>query len=165
MSRRERFQTRAKANAGAKLQLWDPIKGEMSDEWLLLLGKDSDVAHKVELDLDRQVRKRLSGIDSKDKEALAKATKELEDSAPDRVREQIASLVVDWSWADEQPCTRDNVIEFLREAPQVADSIDTLTSNRALFFALAAKTSSPSQKQPSDSTDGAQEQKGPEETT
>lgn len=165
MSRKERFHTRAKANDGVKLKLWDPTMGETSEEWLLVLGRDSDVARNVELELERRVRKQMSAVDSKDKAAMAAVMKELDDSAVDRTREQIAALVADWSWSDEEPCTRENVVAFLKEAPQIADAIDNLTSNRALFFALAAKTSLPSQSQPSDSTDGAQEQKGPEDKT
>lgn len=165
MGAKERFLTRQKANAGVKLPLYDPATGEETEHWLMLIGRDSDACRLGELEDDRSLRKRYADVDSKDKAAMRKVQEEVDKEGPDRVREKIARLVVDWSWRDEEPCTKENVIAFLREAPQVAEAIDAFTSNRASFFGLAAKTSLPSPKQTSDSTASDQAVTAPFATT
>jgi hypothetical protein len=165
MGAKERFLTRQKANAGVRLPLYDPKTGEQTDHWLLILGRDSDASRNADLESRREMRKRLADVNPKDKRAVEEVQKEIDQEAPARVVEQIATLVADWSWRDEEPCTRENVIAFLKDAPQVADAIDSFTSDRVSFFGAAAKTSSPSPKQTSDSTGAAQDQTKQSETT
>ena len=165
MGAKERFLTREKANAGVKLPLTDPATGKETEHWLLVIGRDSDASRKAELESERALRKRIASIPPKDPRALEAVQKEIEDESPERVVESIASLVIDWSWSDEEACTRENVVAFLKDAPQVADAIDAFTANRVSFFGLAAKTSLPSQKQTSDSTDAPQDQIEPSATS
>lgn len=165
MGTKDLFLTRQTANDGVKLYLIDPRTGEETKHWLLVIGRDSDVSRKAELEAERNLRKRFDGISPKDKAGIREVQEQIEREAPERVIEAIATLIIDWSWHDEEPCTRENVIAFLKDAPQIADQVDTFTSNRVLFFGRAAKTSSPSPKQTSDSTAADQDQTGPVATT
>lgn len=165
MCAKERFLTRQKANAGIKLPLYDPQTGEKTEHWLMVIGRDSDAARQADLESRREMRKRLADVNPKDKRAVEAVQSEIEQEAPARVLEQIAALVIDWSWSDEEPCTRENVIAFLKDAPQVADAIDSITSDRVSFFGLAAKNSLPSPSPTSDSTAADQDLTKPSATT
>ena len=165
MGAKDRFLTRQKANAGVQMPLLDPTTGQETDQWILIIGRDSDAARRYELEEQRELRRRYADVNSKDKRAMAEIGDAIDEELPERTRKQIASFVADWSWKDEDPCTQENVIAFLKDAPQIADAIDTFVSNRVLFFGRAAKTSSPSPRPTSDSTDGDQDQKEPSEKT
>lgn len=48
--------------------------------------------------------------------------------------EMRAALISEWSF--DMPCTVENISNFLREAPQIADEVDKFASRRAFFFRL-----------------------------
>ena len=116
------FHTRSAANEGVELPLYD-LQGLKTEHWVRVVGADSDRFRQVELKNKREGAK-IAAIQDQD-ERLA-AIRELQ-------LDLIASAVVAWSFP--APCTKANVMNFLREAPQIADSIDTLVSRRSLFFA------------------------------
>jgi hypothetical protein len=133
------FHTRAPSNEGVRLDLVTP-NGERTDHWLKVLGADSDAFRDAEL-LAKRDSIRVGGI--KDEAERLAETRRLQ------VR-LLSAVVVAWSF--EHPCTREAVEEFLTEAPQVADSIDTLISKRALFFGKRSIDSSGTPSKSSSST-------------
>lgn len=133
----ELFHTRQRANDGIELPLYTP-DGERSAYWMRVRGVDSDEFRLAEAESKRDVM-RIAQI-----EDMRERTREVELSK----LKLIAVLVISWNF--EQECTQENVVAFLKEAPQIADAIDRAASKRSLFFA-ARSSSSPST--PSTSSD------------
>lgn len=118
----ESFFTREKANSGVEVPLYRP-DGTKSEHSIRIRGVDSDVFRAAEAEARRK------GMDIamvSDQEERAKAIQEA------KLR-LVASLVISWSF--EKECTLDNVMEFFRNAPQIADAVDQVASKRSLFFA------------------------------
>lgn len=128
----EEFFTRNKANEGVVLPLSHP-DGTASDHWIKVRGVDSDNFRRAESAANRKAVE-LAMIDDKE---------ERENAVRDVELECIASLVASWSFDKE--CTTDNVIAFLREAPQISDSVNRFAARRSEFFS----------KKSNSSTDGA----------
>lgn len=122
------FRTRGPANAGVKFPLQNAA-GLLTEHWLLIRGVDSDEFRAADR-IARRENVRVAAMD--DVAARDKAFDEIR-------RKLIASLVAGWSFS--KPCTPENIVEFLREAPQLEASIDTVATKRALFFANASASS------------------------
>lgn len=133
------FYTRDKANSGARLPLVSP-SGDVTNEWIEVYGVDSDAFRQSEAFARREGARinMIKDLAVRD-EAVAELTRVLR-----------ASMIKDWSF--DQPCTPEAALEFIRNAPQVGDAIDSITTNRALFFELASANYSTSQTTNSDST-------------
>lgn len=149
---KESFFTRDRANKGIEVPLYDPATGKKTEEWLRVLGKDSDAyrAEKVAsqerlIELVRDIPASFAK-DSRDKEIDRK----IDEARPDEERRLVASLVSGWSFAEK--CTRKAVIEFFENAPQVQDLVDEVASKRVLFFANESSISADSPKLNSDLT-------------
>lgn len=120
----ERFYTRPQANEGRKLPLYAP-DGSATDEWLLVRHVLSDAFQEANEAAKRRIADlALSMGDAPDGDKLAKAAKDA------RV-DVLASLVADWSFGE---CTPDKVREFLTNAPQIADQIDSFAADSKGFF-------------------------------
>lgn len=132
------FRTREAANDGAELPLYAPT-GERTEHWLKVVGADSDIFRDADLRAKREGMK-VAAI--QDEQERSTATRALQTRL-------IASAVVAWSFPT--PCTLENVIKFLTDAPQIADSVDVMVSRRALFFAKRSIDSmgTPSKSSPS----------------
>lgn len=126
----EAFFTRAAANEGIVLPLYTP-DGKRSEHWVRIRGVDSDEFRLAE----NEARREAVAIASIEDETVR------EKAAVEARLRLIASLVIGWSF--EAECTRDTVVEFLREAPQIADAIDRAAAKRALFFASRSSGSPP----------------------
>lgn len=105
------FFTRESANEGIKVSLLDP-KGEKTDHFLVLRGSRSDAMTKAREEMQRRML---------DKDA----------DRMDLIRALLASSVKSWSFKAE--CTLENVKNFLREAPQIADQIERAIYNDSNF--------------------------------
>lgn len=116
------FHTRSASNEGVELPLHTP-NGEKTEHWLRVLGADSDAFRDAELTAKRKGMQIASIPEGPERSAATRALQV----------ELLSAVVVAWSFPS--PCTPENVRKFLTEAPQIADSIDTLISRRALFFA------------------------------
>lgn len=125
----EAFFTREKANEGIRVPLHLPT-GELSEHWIEIYGVDSD-AFRIAEAMSRREGVRIAQIEDPAKRDTATA---------ELTRRLRAALVKGWSF--DQECTPDNVAAFLREAPQIAEAIDRVSSNRALFFGIASLDSS-----------------------
>lgn len=120
MNNIEKFFTKEQADKGVKIELTYP-DGSKSDEWLMMRGTDSS-AFKL---ANHQVRIELIDLmEEENKEIVFTRTQEANIKL-------LSSLVADWSF--DMELTEKNVINFLTQAPQIADKIDTLSTNRSLF--------------------------------
>ena len=113
------FVTRPKSNAGVTL----PIP-EFDGETITILGGDSDV-FRIEQD---KILSDLRDDNLGDKKPTAEEIYQKEEE--NRIR-QVAVLVVGWSFDEE--CTRENVEEFLTDAPHVRKFVD-LEAGRMSHF-------------------------------
>jgi len=138
------FCTRPQANAGVHVQLKSPITGQDTEHWLLVRGQDSDEFRAEEDAARRRIQDAMAALPS-DQRNVAKYVELTKAAKAEDKLLGAASLVAAWSFAD-VPCTRENVVEWLRDAPQVQDQIDMVAGDRALFLASAAPPSTDSPK-------------------
>ena len=117
----EEFYTRETSNKGNKLPLYTP-DGEKSKHWFIVRGTDSDAFKIAELTAKRKL---VEIAQIKDDEERSAALLKSQTTV-------IASLISEWSF--DKPCTEENKIEFLRNAPQVAEAINRYAGNRSNFF-------------------------------
>ncbi len=136
MSTMEQFYTRQKAGEGVKIPLFTP-DGQRTEEWIRVRGVDSDEFRTAEAAARRKAME-FGLIEDDNERRVAIRTEELR---------CIAALIADWSFEFIDPNT---VVNFLREAPQIADAINRLAAKRALFFAKKQKPSSTGSDQSSD---------------
>jgi len=122
------FYTRETANEGVTLPLYHP-DGTKSEHSFLVGGVDSDAFRSAETKAKRKAIE-LAQIDDEDERVSAIAEVELT---------CIAALVISWSFPQE--CTAENKINFLREAPQIADAVNRFAAKRAAFFAKKSNSS------------------------
>ena len=139
MADKSKYFTRSRANAGVILNIKTPEGGDAGD-WLRVLGVDSDAFR----DAKTATHRNLMVI------AQMPTPEERKAATVDEELRLTATLVSGWSFDD--PCTETSVLDFLREAPQVARQIDDLVYNRDRFFGVASSSLPDTQKQVSDST-------------
>lgn len=121
------FYTNAGATEGVRLPLYDPM-GRKTEHWLHIIGSDSEEFRLADSAAKRRaVEMGNLGTEQERDAAVLTLTREL-----------TAVLIKDWSF--EQPCTRENVIEFLKQAPQIQRAVNTAAVNRALFYKVASKS-------------------------
>jgi hypothetical protein len=145
MGSKSQFATRQKANTGVKMFLIDPFTGKETKDWVLLLGRDSDVCRAADLEKKRNIQRAMSEVDMTDKIKREAVLAEIDAREPDEVRDQIATLVIGWSF--DEPFSREAVLDFLVESPQVADAIDAFTASRVRFFGAGSGNSDNTQNQ------------------
>lgn len=115
------FFTRDAANEGIELPLYLPGTDTPSGEWIRIRGSDSDEFRLAEVQSKRALRRIIED--------------KLQDSDlahQEEMRKLISSLVISWSFPEE--CTRQNVIDFFRNAPQIQDAVNQVAAKRSLFF-------------------------------
>lgn len=127
------FFTRETANEGLKVPLFLP-DGRDSGHWLQIRGMESDEYRKANTESQRELMLKKVGEMS-----AAQRAAFLEESE----RKLIASLVISWSLPEKM--TKPNLLKFLKEAPQIADQIDRVASDRRLFHSKKSISSSSSQ--------------------
>lgn len=146
------FFTRERANEGVKLPLYHP-DGTPSEHWLRVRGIDSDNFRRAETKSKQSVMELIAIKDDKTKE------EKIEEVEIDL----IASLVVAWSFPQE--FTREEVIKFLIEAPQIREQVNSFAARRSVFFSKKSKPSVTGSKKRSSSRKDQRAQKSPSETT
>ena len=135
----ESFFTRERANEGIDLPLALP-DGTPTKHSIRIRGVDSDAFRAAEAESHRRV------MNTKAKE-LATNPAAMSQLMADARLDVLGALVITWTF--DQPPSKENVVKFLKQAPQIADMIDQLASRRALFF---TKGSSPSSTTPASSS-------------
>lgn len=142
----QEFFTRQTANEGVQLPLYRP-DGTLSEHWLQVRGVDSDHFRRAEA---KAKRKAVELAQIEDEQKRAEAVRETE-------LECIAALVAGWSF--EQEASPINVVNFLREAPQIADMVNRFAARRAEFFSKKSASSATGQKSKSSSRSRRKDQK------
>jgi len=115
------FYTRTPANKGALLTLVDPVTGKQTDQYLHVLGLESD-----------KFRAALAAKHQRNMEILQMPEPEQKAASDDAELELYASLVSDWSF--EEPITVAGVKELFLEAPQIKQEVDKFAGQRANFM-------------------------------
>ena len=131
------FFTRQTANAGIVVDLYTPA-GQKTAHWIRIRGVDSDAFREADAESNRRI---IDIAQIKEEPKRREALKALQ-------LEIIASLVVAWSFSES--FTIKEVVDFLREAPQIADKIDAVARKRSLFFRTESQASAPG---PDDNSD------------
>lgn len=134
------FFTREKANTGLEFPLWTPT-GIKSEHSLNIRGMDSDEFREAEQNAQRALALAAASKDPKELSRVYTEQKIL----------MVASLIISWTFPEE--CTLENRVMFLREAPQIMDSINKVASDRKLFFVNGSTASSSTLKESSGSTE------------
>lgn len=116
----EQFYTAPEANKGIKFPLSDK-EGKETKHWLVILGIDSDAYGVEEQKLQLMARKRQLTDDNEIAEATIEATRRLR-----------ASLVIDWSFPED--CTHENIVEFFKKAPKIAENVAIKAFSRSLVI-------------------------------
>lgn len=135
----EAFFTRKASNEGIELPLYAP-DGTKTEHWIRIRGVDSDAFRLADAEERRRMIEIVRIEDPREQQlALHQSRLRL-----------LSALVISWSFEEE--CTLDKVMEFLREAPQIADAIDHAATKRALFLGNGSSSSRPSPSTSSSST-------------
>lgn len=114
--------TREKANAGARLTLTYP-DGSESPHWLLVLSSLSEKFR----DKSMKINRKYADMEA-NKVEIDEVQRELEFAA---------TTIIDWSFDEE--LTDDNIVEFLREAPQVREQVSLFSIDSGNFFKPPSK--------------------------
>jgi len=125
----EQFYTRDKANEGLTLPLYLP-NGQKTEDFLIILGVDSDAFRKVNIEEQRKVSTTMEIATKIEDEDERKAF--IDKREQDSKNTVLAALIKDWSFT--QDCTTEEKIKFLENAPQIADAINTFAADRKRFF-------------------------------
>lgn len=125
--------TRDSANEGIKIPLTMP-DGSETDDFIVIRSIDSDAFRDAEIDGRRAVLRAAEIDDLDERRRLAKES---------TLNMQVA-LIKDWSF--DEPCTEENIREFLTLAPHIADAIDQLATKRKLFVVKKSTNSDDSQE-------------------
>ena len=123
------FFTRAAQEEG-KVVLLSLPDGTPTEHWIKIVGVDSTRFQAANMQYMKKIRD-LVELDSQDKrdEESRKLLTELQ-----------SYLITDWSFPEK--CDKENVTNFLREAPQIASMVDKLSANRKFFLTKSTSDSS-----------------------
>lgn len=116
----EKFFTRATANEGKKLPLRHP-DGTPSEHYLIIRSQWSDEFIQANDDAMRSLAVKVAAKDADAKSVFQEQKLSL-----------IAACIAGWSFSTE--FTHENVIEFLRNAPQIAKQVNKLAGDDKYFF-------------------------------
>jgi hypothetical protein len=121
----ERYKIRSKANTPTRLNLFDPRTREETSDWLEVVSGLSDRFRDARDDAMQKAAV-IAGNPNEAERKLQSKESQLE---------MYAALIVGWSF--NVPCTKENVIAFLREAPQVQNRIIDVADESERFFGTA----------------------------
>lgn len=167
MGDKSRYNTRDAHNKGARVYLQDPLSDAKTDDWIEILGIDSDelcmyecdgVARSLEI---RNATEYVKGPDGKpttkiDEDATAARKRRLRfDAAIDRA----AYAIKAWSFS-ESPTHRE-IVDWLRTFPRLVETINVQTYNDALFLANREPSSSTGPESSSSATPSQQDASSP----
>lgn len=141
------FFTRQQANEGVVLPLSLP-DGSPSEHWIRVLGIDSDAFRKA----DQKAKRAAVEI------AQIEGDQERAEMVREVEIECISSLISEWSF--DQPCDTQNKVDFLKEAPQIADMVNRFAARRSEFFTKKPASSTRGSKPKSNSR---KSRKGPKQ--
>ncbi len=128
----EAFFTRQRANEGIEFPL-DYPDGTPSPHRIRIRGIDSDAFKLAKADSARRLMELMA---NREKAKIDEVDHDQEQ------RKLLSTLVIGWTF--NEPCTPENVVKLLREAPQLAEQIDRIAGRRHHFFPKGSPNSTPS---------------------
>lgn len=128
MSSFKQYMTRDTANEGAKLHVVSP-DGSLSDDFLIILSTDSDAFIHEETAILREVAFSVNDNNDKD-DPVEKARKN---------KLRLACVLIK-SWSFDEKCNPENKLEFLKNSPRNADSVDIFANQPLNFFKKKQKS-------------------------
>lgn len=120
-----RYMIRDKANVPKRVQLYDPATMEKTEDWIDVNSSLSDDFREARDEAMQNVAK-IAEIPHEETRKKA---------AADSMISMYAGLINAWSF--DKPCTTENKINFLREAPQVKNMVIAVADSNESFFASA----------------------------
>lgn len=123
------FYVRESANEGKRLPLRTP-DGKPTEHWLQIRSQWSDRFREVKADSERAIADIAGKSPEEQKAGIAAAKLDL-----------LSALVSAWSF--EQPCTPEAVRDFLHNAPQIAQAINSFAGDDGRFFRTGSTSSMP----------------------
>lgn len=135
MSSFKQLNVAAKANAGVKIAVVIP-GGEQGDgietgDTLTVLSTYSERFRKAEAEGFRRIREAI-------KQGQGHADAVSDELYEEIALNSIAHLVADWSY--DEPCTLENVAEFLQANPHMYDIVNRQAADHTAFFVNAANS-------------------------
>lgn len=124
------FATRPLSQEGIKIELCLP-DGTPTEHFLVVRGADCREFKGAQAKASRMSIQLLQDKEKLNDEELAERRHCIE-------VEQVAALVADWSFDEE--CSRENVVQFLMDAPQIHDQINKFAGNRRNFSVKPSKS-------------------------
>ena len=132
MPQSDYYLDKEKRKTGIKMPLFN-LDGGISEDYIMVRWSWED-----------EVRVALDGLK---KEMREKFADDADPDAAELIRQGIAAQVVSWGGPSfNKKATNGNVLEFLKERPDIAERIDILAGNTKLFFTDSGESSSPGQK-------------------
>lgn len=122
------YHTRERAATAIRVPLRDPATGAPTEDWIEVRSSLSDQFIEAR-DASLQAAPRIGALPPEEKkEAIKEQQLKLK-----------SSLVAGWSFEEE--CNEDNVVEFLRNAPQVQSVVVNVADSNVSFFGEPSKSS------------------------
>jgi hypothetical protein len=133
MPQSDYYLDKEKRKNGVRMPLFKP-DGGISEDYIMVRWAWSDEVRAVMDQLKKDMRVKFADDGDPDADAL--------------ILDGIVSQVASWGGPSfDKKATKSNVRAFLKERPDIADRIDTLSANTKLFFTDSGKSSSPGLKQ------------------
>lgn len=129
----DKYKIRKQANVPTRVKLFDPTTEKMTEDWVDIRSSLSDEFLKARDSIMQEVQSLTEPNKEKRKEKVAELQLGLK-----------ASLVAGWSF--DLKASPENIIDFLREAPQVQMMIMSVADDSARFFSKPSGGSSTGQQ-------------------
>jgi hypothetical protein len=124
------FATGKLGEEGVKIPLRD-VEGNETEHWIKIKSTDSMSFKKAQSKFRRKLVSVHEEQESSDSIQALEATEKFSN-------ELLASLVVDWSFHDDDgskyPCNKANILKVFKDAPMLAQEIDTASAKRKNFI-------------------------------
>ena len=135
-----KYETRKTINKGARLELADPTTGEATGDWLKIRYSLADDYAKAREEVERN-------------DAITGAQ---DSGSVERTARYLTPLVADWSF--DEPCTPENVFEFLCLAPHVHRTVVERATIEGKLYVMPVKNFASGPEPSSPSTESQTEQ-------
>lgn len=117
----ERYKIRNQAQKPTRVFLYDPATNERTEDWMDIRSSMSDEFIEARDEVMQEVQNIMEPNTEKRKALVNELQLKMK-----------AALVAGWSFEEE--LTEENIVEFIREAPQVQQMIMTVADDSKRFF-------------------------------
>lgn len=138
----DKYKVKEEVEHGVKMNLMLP-DGSLSEDYLMVLSTYSSAYKQEENKLLREAALKRKELADSGKTLSEDEQWEYKQSSNLRL---LSSLVTGWSFK-EQEFSKQNLIDWLKEAPTVQDQLDFFSQNHKAWFAAKLRSSSDGTKQ------------------